>query len=134
MKLKHSSSRACFIVCLLLLLAGRAPAMDRWVALAMLESGGRDDVIGQAGEISRYQIRRELWAGGSRLDAQVALENAQRIMTARVAAFVQAHGRAPTDFEFYILWNAPAQINHPHHVVVQRARRFINLLTDNDTT
>lgn len=67
------------ILVILLMLSASASAMDRWTALAMLESGGNDQIIGQAGEVSRYQIRRELWLGGKPSDASVALENAQRI-------------------------------------------------------
>ena len=103
-------------------------AMDRWTALAMLESGGDNHTIGRAGEISRYQIRRELWPGGNPLDNCVALANAQQIMSSRAVAFERSHGHAPDDFEFYVLWNAPAQIDHPHHVVAERARRFVNLV------
>jgi hypothetical protein len=116
------------ILFILLIMSTNVLAMDRWTALAMLESGGNDSTVGQAGEISRYQIRPELWPGGNPLDNHVALMNARRIMSARVAAFEQSHGRAPNDFEFYVLWNAPAQINHPHRVVVERARRFVNLI------
>jgi hypothetical protein len=116
------------ILFILLILSTNALAMDRWTALAMLESGGNDRIVGQVGEISRYQIRPELWPGGNPLDNRVALANARRIMSARVAAFEQSHGRAPDDFEFYILWNAPAQIDHPHRVVANRARRFVNLV------
>lgn len=113
---------------LLFLLTASAQAMDRWTALAMLESGGGDHTVGRAGEISRYQIRRELWPGGNPLDSRVSLANAQRIMDARVAEFERSNGRAPDDFEFYVLWNAPAQINHPHPAVAERARRFVNLV------
>jgi hypothetical protein len=102
--------------------------MDRWTALAMVETGGNDHIVGRVGEISRYQIRPQLWSGGNPLDTRVALTNARRIMAARVAAFEQSHGRAPDDFEFYVLWNAPAQINHPHRIVAERARRFMNLV------
>jgi hypothetical protein len=116
------------ILFFLLIMSTNALAMDRWTALAMLESGGNDTTVGRVGEISRYQIRPELWPGGNPLDNHVALMNARRIMSARVAAFEQSHGRAPDDFEFYVLWNAPAQINHPHRVVVERARRFVNLI------
>lgn len=116
------------ILFILLVLSTNAMAMDRWTALAMLESGGDDRTVGRVGEISRYQIRPELWPGGNPLDTRTALANARRIMSARVAAFEQSHGRAPDDFEFYILWNAPAQINHPHRVVIERARRFVNLI------
>ena len=116
------------LVLLLLLFAVNAPAMDRWTALAMLESGGDDRAVGRAGEISRYQIRPELWPGGNPQNTGVALANARRIMAARMAAFERTHGRPPDDFEFYILWNAPAEIDHPHPVVAERARRFVNLV------
>jgi hypothetical protein len=109
-----------------------AQAMDRWTALSMIESANRDNAVGRVGEITRYQIRPELWPGGNPLDARGALVVAQRIMTKRIANFQQAHGRAPTDFEFYILWNAPGQINHPHHAVVERANRFLNLIEETD--
>jgi hypothetical protein len=110
------------------ILATNVLAMDRWTALAMLESGDDDHTIGRAGEVSRYQIRPELWPGGDPLDNRVALTNAWSIMSPRLAAFERAHGRAPDDFEFYLLWNAPAQINHPHPAVAARARRFANLV------
>lgn len=113
---------------LLLILSTNALAMDRWTALAMLESGDNDHLVGRAGEVSRYQISPELWTGGSPVDSRVALANAQRIMAERVAAFEHSHGRAPDNFEFYVLWNAPAQIDHPHRVVAGRARRFVNLV------
>ena len=113
---------------LLVLLTASAQAMDRWAALAMLESGDDDHIVGHDGEVSRYQIRQDLWPGGDPLDSRVALANAQRIMSPRVAAFERSHGRAPDDFEFYILWNAPAQINHPQPAVAERARRFVNLV------
>lgn len=117
------------ILFIVLILSTNALAMDRWAALAMLESGGDDDNVGPAGEVSRYQIRPELWQNGNPQDPSVAQANAEHIMTPRIAAFEKAHGRAPDDFEFYVLWNAPAQINHPHPVVVERAKRFVNLVS-----
>jgi hypothetical protein len=116
----------------LLFVATNAPAMDRWTALAMLESGGNDHAIGQAGEVSRYQINPKLWPGGNPFDSQVALTNAERIMSPRMAAFEKSHGRAPDDFEFYVLWNAPAQIDRPHPAVAERAGRFVNLVASAD--
>jgi len=107
--------------------------MDRWSALSMIESANCDTAVGNVGEITRFQIRPELWPGGNPRDAQAALAIAQRIMTKRIASFQQSHGREPSDFEFYVLWNAPAQINHPHHAVAVRAHRFVNLVSDNDT-
>lgn len=116
------------LLLLLFCLTASAQAMDRWTALAMIESGTNDRAVGSAGEISRFQIRRDLWPGGSPLDMRVALANARHIMSVRVDAFERSHGRAPDDFEFYVLWNAPAKINHPDRVVAARARRFVNLV------
>ena len=121
------------ILLLLLILSANAPAMDRWTALAMLESGGDDRTVGHAGEISRYQIRRDLWPGGNPLDSRVALANARQIMSAHEAAFEQSYGRAPDDFEFYILWHRPAcyigrTVPRPITAVeADRACRFANL-------
>ena len=118
---------------LLFMLSANAPAMDRWTALAMLESGGDDRTVGRAGEISRYQIRRDLWPGGNPLDSRVGLANARQIMSARVAEFERSHGRAPDDFEFYILWHRPAcyigrAVPRPITAVeADRGRRFASL-------
>ena len=49
-------------------------------------------------------------------------------MRPRLAGFQQSHKREATDFEFYILWNAPWQADHPSVVVTERARRFANLV------
>lgn len=116
------------ILLIILIMSTNAFAMDRWTALAMMESGGDDRAVGRAGEISRYQILPELWLGGNPLDKSTALANAQRIMFSRVTSFERTHGRSPDDFEFYVLWNAPAQINHPHRAVAGRALRFMNLV------
>jgi len=109
------------------MIAGKLPGLDRWTALAMLETGGNDRFVGRAGEISRYQILPELWPGVDPLDTKAALANAQRIMNSRIDVFERTHGRSPNDFEFYVLWNAPAQIDHPGRAVSARARRFANL-------
>ena len=105
-----------------------ASGMNRWEALSMLETGNDDSAIGRCGEISRFQIRAELWPGGNPQNAQAALGVARNIMQARVQRFVQTHGRSPTNFEFYVLWNAPAEIDHPVPCVAERARRFANLV------
>jgi hypothetical protein len=102
--------------------------MDRWAALSMIESGDDDHAIGPGGEISRFQIGRKLWPGGDPQNPQVALAVAQEIMRPRLAGFQQSHKREATDFEFYVLWNAPWQADHPSAVVTERARRFANLV------
>lgn len=109
-------------------LVSSAHAMDRWSALSMLESGNDDQAVGSLGEVSRYQIRPYLWPGGNPLNAHVALKVAQNIMQTRINKFETSHHRAPTDFEFYILWNAPQDVNHPRRVVAERAHRYENLV------
>ena len=105
-----------------------ARAMDRWAALSMIESGDDDRAIGPDGEISRFQIRPKLWSGGNPQNAQAALAAAREIMLRRVERFQRMLRRAPTDFEFYVLWNAPWQVDHPSAAVAERARRFSNLI------
>ena len=118
---------------LLLVLGLRAEAMDRWAALSQLESGDDDHAVGAAGEVSRYQLRPELWRrfaspGARSENADEALAVAMKVMAVRSAAFERDLHRAPTDFEFYILWNAPGQIQRPGKAVSLRARRFCNLV------
>jgi len=105
-----------------------ASGMNRWKALSMLESGDNDYAVGRCGEISRFQVRAEYWPGGNPHDANEALAVAREIMHARVGQFEQTHGREPTNFEFYVLWNAPAEVDHPVGCVAERARRFVNLV------
>ena len=111
-----------------LCLATTAPAMDRWAALSMIESGDNDLAVGPGGEISRFQIRPELWPSGNPQNTQIALTAAQQIMLPRIEEFKRSHQRLPTDFEFYVLWNAPWQVDHPSATVTERARRFSNLI------
>jgi len=103
-------------------------AMDRWEALSMIESGNNDRAIGSVGEVSRFQIRPELWPGGNPQNPQLALTAAQKTMTPRLDRFQRIHKRQPTDFEFYVLWNAPWVVDHPSAVVKERAQRFVNLV------
>jgi len=108
-------------------------AMDRWSALSLIESGDDDFAVGSAGEISRYQMKPEVWRRYASADADWtnptnALSVAVAAMRDRCAAFERAGQRPPTDFEFYILWNAPAQIQRPGKAVSSRADRFCNLV------
>ena len=109
-------------------LAKPAFAMDRWSALSMIESGNNDHAVGAVGEVSRFQIRPELWPGGDPLNPEEALTAAQKTMNPLLSRFERNHKRQPTDFEFYVLWNAPWQADHPSGVVRERARRFANLV------
>ena len=94
----------------------------------MIESGDNDHAVGPGGEVSRFQIRPELWPGGDSKDAKNALAAAKEVMKPRLAAFEKAHVRPATDFEFYVLWNAPRQADHASKAVAERARRFSNLI------
>jgi hypothetical protein len=108
-------------------------AMDRWSALSQIESGDDDHAVGAAGEVSRYQIKPEVWRRYASTDADwtnpgSALSVARQAMQERCAAFERMIHRPPTDLEFYTLWNAPAQIQRPGKAVLGRAERFCNLV------
>jgi len=112
-------------------------AMDRWSALSQIESGNNDRAVGRAGEISRYQIKPKIWAHYAPDKAdwgkpQDSLAVVKEAMQARCRAFERSFHRPPTDFEFYVLWNAPAQIRHPTKSVSARAKRFCNLVEQED--
>jgi hypothetical protein len=112
-------------------------AMDRWAALSQIESGDNDKAVGRKGEISRYQILPDVWSAFATDKAnwenpRDALTVAKETMKKRCADFEQTFHRAPTDFEFYVLWNAPAQIEQPGSAVSERAKRFCNLLGKNE--
>ena len=107
--------------------------MERWAALAQIESGNNDHALGAAGEISRYQIKPRVWhryapSTANWRNAEQSLPIAQAAMRDRCTNFQKTFSRSPTDFEFYVLWNAPAQIRKPSPAVTKRAHRFCNLL------
>lgn len=111
----------------------RVHAVDRWTALSQIESGDNDLAIGPCGEVSRYQIRPDIWRhyAAEKADWQKpadSLSVARAIMQDRCATFEDSFHRSPTDFEFYVLWNAPAQIQKPSKIVSQRAERFCNVI------
>jgi len=123
------------LLCLLIL--GRLPAaaMDRWAALSLIESGNNDAAVGRAGEVSRFQIKPSLWEQygppdpvAARTNPRAALRVARAIMNSRCGEFERRFHRPPTDFEYYVLWNAPAQIQKPARAVAERAARFSNLV------
>jgi len=120
-----------------------APASFSWLpsvrfsALSQIETGDCDFMVGRDGEVSRYQIsplvvREYQLERGSLTNPVIALEAARVIMADRQRHFAARYGRAPTPFEFYILWNHPRALFHlPPAIsaaVVDRAQRFTNLL------
>lgn len=120
-------------VVLMLRASSHCRAMERWTALAQIESGNNDHVLGLAGEVSRYQIKPRVWhryasANANWRNAEQSLPIAKAAMRDRCVAFQRVFRRPPTDFEFYVLWNAPGQIRKPSQAVTKRAQRFCNLV------
>ena len=103
-------------------------AMNRWDALSMIESGDNDRAIGNRGEVSRFQILPALWPGGDPRNKEEALSAARAIMQVRLTRFQREYKRPASDFEFYVLWNAPWDVGHPSKAVSERAQRFANLV------
>ena len=107
--------------------------MDRLSALSQIESGDNDQAVGKAGEISRYQVLKNEWRSvtpsTNYRDPSAARQVVQVLLQRRLARFEQIYRRPPTDFEFYALWNAPAQVYQRRisPTVAERARRFSNL-------
>ena len=107
--------------------------MDRLSALSMIETGNNDRMVGRAGEISRYQILKREWRSVTNstryADPATATAVTLRLIDRRVQAFHTAYNRQPTNFEFYALWNAPAQVleGRVSRTVAERCRRYSNL-------
>ena len=118
---------------LLVLLPACAFGMDRSAALSMLETGDNDHAVGSAGEISRFQVRKTEWRtvtnSPNYTDCETARKVMLHIMDKRVQAFKARFNRAPSDFEYYALWNAPSQVmdGKISRTVAARCERFANL-------
>jgi hypothetical protein len=111
---------------------------DRFAMLSEIESGDDDRAIGLRGEISRYQMKQAVWSAHTSLPMSAARNpfTAQSVARAvageRCAAFAAKFHRQPNDFEFYVLWNAPAcYLDGPVKIipkeVFDRAERFARL-------
>ena len=125
--------RCLLLTGFLLVCCWHLEAMDRFAALSLIESGDNDRATGPNGEISRFQMQPDVWKRFARTNASWtnavdSLEVAKAVMQARCAAFERASNRPPTDVEFYVLWNAPAQVSNPRKPVSRRAERFSNLV------
>lgn len=107
--------------------------MDRLAALSMIETGNNDRMVGRAGEISRYQILKREWRSVTNStryqDPETAKAVTLKLIDRRVQTFQATYNRPPTNFEFYALWNAPAQVleGRVSRVVAERCRRYANL-------
>ena len=129
------------IVLLLLSVVSASAGFSKLEALSLIESGNNDAAVGTLGEVSRYQIRPHIWreysASRSWRDSRVSAQVAENHLKNLEEIFLKRAGRAPTDFDTYVLWNAgpayyakvgfsPARV---HPVVRERAQRYVNLRT-----
>ena len=112
----------------------------RLFALGAMETGNNDNDIGQAGEVSRYQIMPSVWKHYSHSsyydNPQVSRTVAQQHWSSLRASFKKQTGREPDNFDMYVLWNTcygyyaskgfqPARLDP---AVRDRAQRFVNLV------
>ena len=105
----------------------------------MIESGNDDRAVGSAGEISRFQIKKNIWSAHSSspnyCDQNEAWRIAEKVLTARIEDYHRHTGQLPAAFDIYVLWNAPGQFQRVGYqkkrisrVVAERAERFANLV------
>ena len=117
----------------------------RLFALGAIETGNNDSEIGQAGEVSRYQIMPSVWKHYSHSsyydNPQVSRAVAQQHWSSLCASFRKKTGREPDNFDMYVLWNTcygyyaskgfqPIRLDP---VVRDRAQRFVNLVERGET-
>jgi hypothetical protein len=126
--------------------AGNPAVLDahRRRALGMIETGNRDDEIGGAGEVSRYQIMPSVWRHYSQSlnyrNPEVSLTVAQKHWARLYTAFTRQAHRPPTDFDMYVLWNThygyyASRGFNPNRLaasVRDRAQRYVNLVESSD--
>jgi hypothetical protein len=127
------------LIILALSTMGAHAGLAKLEAISMIESGNNDRAVGRAGEVSRYQIKPEIWRQYSdskayRDPAMAAKVAAQHLEDLETAFRTQA-GREPTDFDRYVLWNGGltyyARLNFSpksvKRVIRERAGRYVNL-------
>ena len=129
---------------LFILLTGAAistahAGLSRLDALSMIETADNDAAVGGAGEVSRYQIKPWIWHRYSDTEAyrnrRISAEVAEQHLAELERGFRKRTGRAASDFDVYVLWNAGptyyARIGFSkarvHPVIRERAQRYANL-------
>ena len=113
--------------------------LSKLEAISMIESGNNDRAVGEAGEVSRYQIKPQVWKrytnSTAYANADLSTWVADQHMAYLEAIFQSRTGRQPTDFDRYVLWNAGPtyyarvgfSAERVHPVIRDRASRFVNL-------
>lgn len=129
------------VLILFLCAASSQAGLSKLDAIAMIETGNNDFVVGSAGEVSRYQIMPAVWRRYSSASTYHNVETSSRVaaqhLAALEAAFRTRTGRDATDFDRYVLWNAGEtyyakkgfSATRVHPVIRERATRFVNLRT-----
>jgi len=128
------------LILLLVLNAAHAQAgLSRLEALAMIETGNNDAAVGEAGEVSRYQIKPWIWRRYCQREGyqnhDLSGEVAEKYLADLEQVFRDRTGRDAGDFDVYVLWNAGptyyARINFAqsrvHPIIRERAQRYVNL-------
>jgi hypothetical protein len=122
------------------------PSLDskRLFALGMIETGNDDRMIGSAGEVSRYQLAPPVWKSYSKSmdyrNPDMAVQVARMHWNFLASYYKEKTGRAPTDYDMYVLWNTRYGYYARHGfsrraialVVQDRASRFVNLINRRD--
>lgn len=128
-----------YILAFLLTAAGAQAELSRLEALSLIESGDNDAAVGRAGEVSRFQILPRVWShySGSRAFRNVKVSTGVATTHLRELTrwFQQRTGRAASDFDLYVLWNAGPTYYHRigfkasrvNRVISERARRYATL-------
>ena len=129
--------------------AGAPPGLRE--ALAEFETGTTssavsegDYAIGRHKEVSRFQIRPEIWDDYSESrkyhDPDTAWEVALKILKEREEAFRKATNREWDPVDIYLMWNAPGAYQRANWdrqklsaVVRTRAQRFANLMQERES-
>lgn len=111
-------------------------------ALSQIESGDNDAAVGQAGEISRFQmlpkvalkeiqenvdLRGKTYHAGWPLDGRLTERIARGIWEKRVSVFCLVYRRQPTPAELYLCWHRPGRVLNPTKRERELAGRFANL-------
>jgi hypothetical protein len=137
-------TRLQFLVAVLLFAATGAGAMDRFEALAQIESGNCDTCIGRDGEVSRYQIQPEVWRQYTKLPLSAASNPvtaknvAEAIMNDRLSKYCflpnprKGEHVIYGDGTWYLLWHRPGATGlwhsrRPTARELERSDRFENL-------
>ena len=116
-----------------------SPTLDLYLeAISEIESGGRDNVVGAAGEVSRYQILPAVWRATTKLPIERAAYRkgtakaiARKILIARMREFERRFGRNPGASEIWLLWNAPTMVYEKQLIDARRqviADRFAGII------